>query len=53
MDAHTQTRRDVVDARVREAPGIDPAAALLIAVAAVLLALALGTGVFLLLPPAL
>ena len=46
-------RRGTLQARVRETPGADPSVALLIAIVAVLLALALGTGLFLLLPATL
>ena len=53
MDAHTRTRRGTLDARVRDTPSIDPSVALLIAIVAVLLALAVGTGLFLLLPATL
>lgn len=39
-------------ARAQEEPGVDPALGLLVAATSVLLALALGTGLFLLLPAA-
>jgi len=45
-----QTPRAVTQAKVRGVPGIDPGFALLIAVVAVLLALALGTAIFALVP---
>ena len=53
MDTQTHVRRGALEARVREAPDIDPSVALLIAIVAVLLALAVGTGLFLLLPATL
>lgn len=51
MDRSTQ-RRGTAEARAQEEPGVDPAVGLLVAVTAVLLALALGTGLFLMLPAA-
>jgi len=45
--------RGTLDARVRDAPGVDPSVALLVAIMAVALALAIGTGLFLLLPATL
>jgi hypothetical protein len=45
-------RRRAAEARAQEEPGVDPAVGLLVAVTSVLLALALGTGLFLLLPAA-
>jgi hypothetical protein len=53
MDTGARAPRRSVEARVQEAPGIDPSLALLVAVVAVLLALALGTALFLLLPATL
>jgi hypothetical protein len=48
VDRATHNRQGT--AQVRQRPGIDPALALLVAVVLVLLALALGTTLFLLLP---
>ncbi len=51
MERRTDARRS--EARAHEAPGVDPAVWLLLAVILVALALALGTALSLLLPPAL
>ncbi len=51
MEQRTHTRQTTVKAY--ETPGFDPALGLLLAVILVLLALALGTGLFLVLPAAL
>ena len=52
MERETHRRGAAVQARAQERPGVDPALALLVAVISVLLALALGTVVFLMLPAA-
>ena len=52
MEGSTQRRGAAVEARVQDEPGVDPALGLLVAVTSLLLALALGTGLFLLLPAA-
>ena len=52
VDRTTQRRGAAAATRAQERPGADPALALLVAVISVLLALALGTGLFLLLPAA-
>jgi hypothetical protein len=51
VERRTHTRQAV--ARAHETPGFDPALGLLLAMVLVLLALVLGTGLFLLLPAAL
>jgi hypothetical protein len=48
LDRTTHRRRAAVTARAQERPGIDPGLGLLVAVASVLVALALGTGLFML-----
>lgn len=53
METGGRTRRTEARARAHEAPELDPAVVLLMAVVAVLLALAAGTGLFLVLPAAL
>ncbi len=53
MERRTHRRGAVVQARAQERPGVDPALALLVAVVSVLLALGLGTVLFLMLPAAL
>ncbi len=52
VERQAHTRRPA-EARAHERSGPDPAVALLVAVVAVLLALALGTALFVLLPAAL
>ena len=53
MKRETHRRGAAGQARAQERPGTDPAVALLVAVVSVLLALALGTALFMLLPAAL
>jgi uncharacterized protein HemX len=50
MERQTHARHAAVEAR--ETPGLDPALGLLLAVVLVLLALALGAGLFMVLPAA-
>ena len=50
MNTRGEHARVVAQAKAREATGFDASAALLIAFVAVLLALVVGTGLFLLLP---
>ncbi len=50
---HVTERRGNARTQAQERPALDPALALLIAAVLVLLALAVGTGLFLLLPAAL
>jgi hypothetical protein len=52
MERTTRGRRVAGAARAQEKPGMDPALGLLAAAISVLLALALGTGLLLLLPAA-
>ena len=53
MERQTHRRGAAVQARAHDKPGVDPAVALLVAVISVLLALALGTALFLMLPAAI
>ena len=53
MDHVTDRRGVAAQARAQERPALDPARALLVAAVLVLLALVLGTGLFLLLPAVL
>ena len=53
VERQTHRRGAAAQARAQERPGVDPALALLVAVISVLLALALGTVLFLMLPAAL
>jgi hypothetical protein len=52
VDRTTHRRGPAATAKAQERPAADPARALLVAMISVLLALALGTGLFLLLPAA-
>ncbi|NLE22925.1 MAG: hypothetical protein GX624_09120 [Actinobacteria bacterium] len=52
MERPTHRRGAAVKAQAQDDPGADPALGLLVAVTSLLLALALGTGLFLLLPAA-
>jgi hypothetical protein len=51
VDPRGAPPRAVAQSKAQEAAGIDPSAALLIALIAVALALVAGSGLFLLLPP--